>query len=265
MKLLFLFELIGLLSISLLVYPQIELIASGSPLPERNTLVQSLQQDNPDLLLAQTEFEDQTISFYYNPNQLFDKGIYYSSGLGKNYSFQQNSVHNEDYTIYFFADFGCQLEFMADGQILQPVEILEIKTEDIFEEIAIYHLHADQNILRKYKGKENYTSFCEVSQNCRDTVYTDLEELYLMIRPWIKMDEKDINKHGKEFEHIVSIQDNWLEHHVPSGYAETHSIEISFLQTIGSYYYLKFKTDTETVYYQISKSQLDQFNDFLNQ
>ena len=264
MKLLLLFELIGLLSIGILVYPQIQLIAASDSLPERETLESQAQKENTDLLLASTEFEHTTISFYYANNQMFDQGIYYSSGLDKIYSFNQMMIHSDDYTLYFYADFGNHEEFMANGKRIEPVEILEIRTDEITMDIAIYHLQADQKILRKYKEKENYTSFCKTDENCIDTVYTDIDEFYDMVKLWTPVHEKDINSYGKQFESIVVIEDNWKEHILTQGTSSTHTLEISFLQTIGSTYLIKIN-GREVSYYSITESQLDQLNDFLNQ
>lgn len=260
MKRLFLFELIGFLAIGSLVIPSLQLIASDKPLPERVTYPDYSSTSNEDELLAQVEFDGQAISFYYSPTQFFDNGIYYSAGTGKVYSFEQKLMHNHDRSLYFYADFGNYYEFTADGILLDPVEILTLHEQ----EVAIYHLPAAQEIRRKHIGKQNYQSVCTAEIKCKETVYTDLDEFESMVSTWTPVDEIEIKAFGRDFEPLISIQNNWEEHIVHQGQSFSHSIELSFLQTIENKYYIKL-FDGNISYYRLNSLQLDQFFDFLNQ
>ena len=271
MRKVMLFQLISILLFAGVLWPSFQYLLSGQPLPEREVktsepVVQQAADDG--IKVAETTFFDQTISFYHYEDSSY---LYYSSDKSGKPVHQniQTEVHDDESTIYFYADLENEYRITENGTELKPVEILQITTENMEFTVPIYYLNKTKTIRMIDKEEtSDYSFYCSNTSFCDASALIDPEsfEAHIASSSWKEIEYVHVKRYIRNFSRICSISDNWQTYSVSMGGRNYgSSITLDWVQTEQNRYFFKLYNGftSETTCYELNARQMDALSEFL--
>lgn len=221
---------------------------------------------DPDaVFLTSTEFDGQTVEFYYDESLLHNDGVYYTlSGKNQQIYYEQFSINSQDQKLRFYADFGSKYIICADGQELIPNEILEIQTNQVSMTIPIYYLDKSKEIRMKEKEKEDIQFSCSATQYCAKTDSIDSTQFFSLTKSWKEVSYSEINANYTDFSSLFSLQNNWTTYDFYSGKNTLEVTSVKEFQNQSGQHFILIDTNTSTLY-QLTQSQYDEIIELISQ
>ena len=245
----FIYHLIGLLSISLLLVPSFQWIASGKELPSYTT---SKKGETVTLKeITSFEFDNTIISLYYNQYSGFHFG-----NQDTPFIHSLKPYCSSDTSTCLYPDTKNRI-VMQNNTIIEPW--MSINTNESNTTVNIYQLDASiEAILLETSTQPQYSAGCYEKNFCPSENSISIEHIKEFIKDKEEVQYSIIKQYRTQLKTYISINENWTHYQPSTGSTSSFWLSVSHYQIETDKHILCINQGGSD-YYLLTDAQWDEF------